>query len=165
MPSKPENEDEGWLTDYLLGRLPPEEASQIEERDPSDPAFHDEVRAAERELIDQYVRGEVANPGELERHFLSSPRRQQRVAFARALSQSLSSTAAERDTAAKPITRLSSWRRLVARPPAIWQAAAAVVVLVVGAWLLVTDWSARIPSNPVAPATANGPRSGAASSR
>ena len=152
MASKP-GEADSRLTDYLLGRLPPDEASQIEERYLSDPAFHDEVRAAERELIDQYVRGEVADPGELERRFRSSPRRQQRLAFARALSQSLSGTAAERARAAglDPIARASSWRRLFGARPLLWQAAAAVVVLVVGVWLLAGDEPGQAPTQPRAP--------------
>ena len=134
------------LTDYVLGRLSTEEQSLIEQQYLNDPAIHDELRAAERDLIDQDVCGEMANPEQFERRVLSSPALRQRVEFARALNRS-PSLAARRDAAvvaAEQRRQAHLWLRLIGATPRAWQAAAATVVLLIAGWLVIS----RMPPGP-----------------
>lgn len=132
---KQRRDDEARLVEYLLGQAAPDEQTRIEQRYLSDPDFHAEVQAAERDLIDQYVRGEIADPSTFETHFLSSPSRREKVAFARALMHSSARGAAVREHAS-PRHRE-------------WQLAAAIVVLLAGGWWLVSN---RQPENRGLPA-------------
>src|SRR5688572_28098839 len=93
------------LFEYLLGQLSEDEQAQIEQRYLADPDFHEEILAAERELIDRYVYGELANRELFETHFLSSPGRRQRVEFARALMQSPAAKAPAGSQLALPVRR------------------------------------------------------------
>ena len=123
-------DDATQLTRYLLGQMDQDEQALIEERYLADPAFHEELRAAERDLIDQYVRGEIAEPDAFERHFLASPPRRQRVEFARALSRSV---------AHAPVVAPRSSRR-------VWQLLAASLVMLAGGWLLIVGWPQPNPA-------------------
>lgn len=72
---------------YLLGTSPPAEQELIELRLLADRTFHDEVSAAEDELLDEYLDGRLA-AGERENFddiFLAAPERQQKLRFALAL--------------------------------------------------------------------------------
>src|SRR5262245_47774225 len=80
-------QDDALLVRYLLGELTPEEQALVEARYLADSEFHDELRAVERDLIDQYVRGELADTAAFESRFLTSPSRRQKVEFARALAK------------------------------------------------------------------------------
>jgi len=154
-----QTDDHTRLTDYLLGRLSPEEATSIEERYLADPAFHDELRAAERDLIDRYVQGELSDAEEFETRFLSSPSRRQRVEFARALNHRLTRAPGVGATASGAAARPASWRRGFAGPQRTGLAAAAVLVLAAAAWFLVTgrsDQPRAIPASPT-PQTQPGP--------
>jgi hypothetical protein len=137
-------QDEARLVEYLLGQGDAASHADIEERYASDPAFLDELQAVERDLIDQYVRGELANRAAFERHFLASPARREKVAFARALMQSNFGAANRR----APYLR--------------WPlAAAAALVLSAGLWLLLagrqTPDSERAGlQTPAAPVTPSG---------
>src|SRR5262245_7922208 len=73
------------MVQYLLGRLSPEEQVEVEEQYLNDPDFYQTLQVTERDLIDQYVHGEVADREQFERYFLALPRRRQEVEFARAL--------------------------------------------------------------------------------
>lgn len=117
---------------YLLGQMGPDEQAALEEQYLTDPDVHDQLRAAERDLIDQYVRGELPDAAEFERHFLSSPQRRQRVEFARALMQSLAGSPprADHQSAAAPIGRVGGLTRWA------WLAAAAAVILAIGTLLV-----------------------------
>jgi hypothetical protein len=72
---------------YLLHDCPEDEAFAFEERYFGDPQRLDEIQDVEAELLDEYVRGRLAETDRLllERHYLDSPARRERVAFARAL--------------------------------------------------------------------------------
>lgn len=90
--SEPTSEDlsrEETARAYLLGDLPEEQARAFEERALADTGLRDEVNAAEQDLIDEYVRGELSPPerGRFERLFFTSARRRQSVAFARTLNE------------------------------------------------------------------------------
>ena len=75
------------LVDYLLGRLSDEEAEPYDERSIADEDFVWRLRAVENDLIDAYVRGSLT--GDTRRRFetvyMASPRRRERVMFARSL--------------------------------------------------------------------------------
>jgi hypothetical protein len=141
--------DERRLTEYLLGRLRDEDASAVEEQYFADPEFHDRLRAVERDLIDQYVRGELPDPDDFERRYLSSEPRRAKVAFAKALIDSgrapgVRATAVQALLRPRPALR---WRR-------VWQAAAAGIL----AGFLVAIFSWRGPgsgSTPADPPTAS----------
>jgi hypothetical protein len=137
--------DEERLTRYLLGRMDPEEQALVEERYLADPAFHEELRATERDLIDRYVHGEIAEPDAFERHFLSSPTRRQRVEFARALSRSLARDPVVSQRTGSP-TRGPVLPREGGSSGRVWQLLAASLVILVGGWLLIQGW--RRPSPP-----------------
>jgi hypothetical protein len=122
---------------YLLGVLPEEEAERFErEYFESDGAF-EELVAAENDLIDAHLGGRLtaAEEESFARHFLSSPEREERVAFAQALR-----TAAARAplAAATPEAALLAADVAVARRPRVpaWLGWAAAVVCA-----LTTGWS------------------------
>jgi len=84
---------------YLLQDCSEDEATAFEERYFGDPQRLDEIQDAEAELLDQYVRGRLAEADRLllERHYLDSPARRDRVAFARALAAVVDSERQERE--------------------------------------------------------------------
>ncbi len=72
---------------YLLGLLPEPEQVVLEDRFFEDGELLSEMRAVEQDLVDAYVRGQLA-PDEksvFESHYLSMPRHAERVAFTRDL--------------------------------------------------------------------------------
>jgi len=120
--------DEDRIIAYLLGQAPPEEAEQLDELSVTDDEFAARLRAAENDLVDGYVRGELSG-GRLERFqsvYLSSTRRREKVALARSFL-----ALADRGTPAvmrqrAPIKRFPKWAL----------ALAASVVMVAGGILL-----------------------------
>jgi hypothetical protein len=79
--------DEKLLVQYLLGRLSEEKQAQVEDRAFADSEYRSALEAAEADLIDTYVRGELAEAERraFEAQFLNSPERRSKVEFARAL--------------------------------------------------------------------------------
>jgi len=86
---------------YLLGQMSEQEQSQFEERYFADDNLFEELRAVEGELIDAYVRGELSPPEreQFEKHFLTSPKRRQRVEFARTMINTLALPRGQRERA------------------------------------------------------------------
>ena len=82
-----ERADEKLLVKYLLGNLSEEEQVQVEDRAFADADYLGALEAAEADLIDAYVRGELSQSDRrgFERRFLTSPQRRSKVEFARAL--------------------------------------------------------------------------------
>src|SRR5437764_14399129 len=75
------------INEYLLGSLPEAEAERLDELSFTDDEFAETLRAAEKDLVDAYVQGELVGTA-LERfksHYLSTPRRRVKVEFAQAL--------------------------------------------------------------------------------
>ncbi len=75
------------IKEYLLGFASrPEAMEKVEERLMTDEEYHNEMTAAEEELIQNYVDDElsVTEKAAFERHFLLSNERRERVEFARA---------------------------------------------------------------------------------
>jgi anti-sigma factor RsiW len=75
------------LVRYHLGELSPGERDAVEDRYFADDAFHEQVLAAEEELIDSYVRGELSaeQSKHFESWFLQADDRRERLEFAKAL--------------------------------------------------------------------------------
>jgi anti-sigma factor RsiW len=85
----PQDERLERLEDYLLGRLSDAEAEQFDELSIADEEFAWQLRAAENDLVDAYVRDNL--PAEtrarFESFYLASPRRRERVELARSLAK------------------------------------------------------------------------------
>jgi hypothetical protein len=75
------------LVRYHLGELSPRERDAVEDRYFADNAYHERVLAAEEELIDSYVRGELSNKQRkhFESWFLQTDDRLKKLEFAKAL--------------------------------------------------------------------------------
>jgi hypothetical protein len=74
------------VTRYLLGALPDAEAERLDELSFTDDEFAEALKAAEKDLVDAYVQGELSG-STLERfksHYLASPLRREKVEFAQA---------------------------------------------------------------------------------
>jgi hypothetical protein len=119
---------------YLLGDLPESAMNSLEGKYFADGEVFEQVWAVENDLVDDYVAGRLipTDRGLFERHYLASPRHQERVATARALR-------AAGLAAAAPAAKLSA-RRPVAIPVLGWSLAAAVLLAVV-AGSLWRSWS------------------------
>ncbi|HEY7388339.1 MAG TPA: hypothetical protein VH640_07505 [Bryobacteraceae bacterium] len=128
---------------YLLGELTEEEQVEVEDRAFADADYLGALEAAESELIDAYVRGQLspAERQEFERRFLTSPGRRSKVEFARALAR----VASESRVAPRPF----AWQALLdlmrgwSPGLRLATAAATVIVLVAGSWLVVQNTAMR----------------------
>jgi hypothetical protein len=81
--------DDQLLTEFLLGAASEEDTEHLDELSITDDALASRLSAVEHDLVDAYVSGELSGTT-LERfdsHYLSSPRRQQRVRFAQTFQQ------------------------------------------------------------------------------
>lgn len=133
------------LIQYLLGSLPEAETARLDELSIADDEFVSRLGAAENELVDAYVRGELSGD-DLRRfsaHYLSSQRRRDKVAFADALRlrEIREAAPAARAAAVKPARRSAAWRFLTISGPApAWAfAGVAALTLVAAAYLLVAN--------------------------
>ena len=131
---------------YFLGDLPQEERVRLEDRYLLDVALFEELLAAENDLIDAYVRGELteAERQQFEMEYLKSPEGRGRLDFARALSQ-VSVLAKEAVPARKNSLLKRMWAALSIRQGIPqWVLATAVVLIVAsGSWLLVLNKKLR----------------------
>jgi anti-sigma factor RsiW len=98
------------ITAYLLGELSDAEEEAIEVRYFTDDALFEQLLDIEDDLIDRYARGQITDSERrrLERHFMKSPARRQRVRFAEALLRHVGALAAD-----VRHQRLSWWRELI----------------------------------------------------
>jgi hypothetical protein len=80
-------DDDPIIREYLLGRLPEKEVERLDELSIADDDFALRLTAAENDLVDAYVRGEL--PAESRDRFrsfyLASPKRREKVRFAELL--------------------------------------------------------------------------------
>ena len=130
--------NEKLISRYLLGELSEEQQVEIEDRAFADKEYLASITAVENDLIDEYVRHELseAERRKFESRFLASAERRKRVEFAKAL------------TRVPPVAKKTqpaswSWRESLyafisgLNPAARFAFAAAMLVLLVGgAWLL-----------------------------
>src|SRR5262245_39749113 len=118
--------DDKQLIDYLLGLLPEDEAERLDEASIADDVFAARLRNAENDLVDAYVAGTLAHARrtEFEAFYLASPRRREKVEFARRFLAAVDGAAAP--AARPPVTsqpmRFIRW----------WQAAAATLLVTCG---------------------------------
>jgi len=153
-------EEDLLLKRFLLGELPEGERGEVEERLFSDPEYFRLFRAAEEELTDEYIYGDLdaAERERFERYFLTTPERRESLRVARALKQYIArnapaaelAPAAGLDAAATPAdTQARADAVHVLRPekksffdflraPALRfsLAAAAILIVALGLWLL-----------------------------
>jgi hypothetical protein len=126
---------------YLLGLLTEEEAERVDELSIADDDIAWRLRAAENDLVDAYVRGTLndTDRARFERVYLVTPKRRDKVRFAKSL---LSSIEPEASKPAAMVTtapaKVLSWpQRLLAQPATGWAlAAAATLFLVLSGTLL-----------------------------
>ena len=117
----PDQDDTERLHRYLLGSLSAAEGDAVEAAYlAGDDAFR-RLLAAEEELIDAYVAGALSETDRrrFEEHFLASPARRERVAFARALArlppaETSSAAATQAPAPTRPRPRHLAWAGLAA---------------------------------------------------
>ena len=88
-PAEQPESNEQLLTRYLLGTLSEEEKERFDERSITDDEFATRLDIAEHELVDAFLRDELAGDAlqRFESLYLASPKRVEKVEFARALQQ------------------------------------------------------------------------------
>lgn len=137
--------NEKLISRYLLGELSEEQQVEIEDRAFADKDYLASITAVENDLIDEYVRHELSEVDrrKFESRFLASAERRKRVEFAKALSRVPA-------VAKKTQPASWSWRESLyafisgLNPAARFAIAAAMLVLLVGgAWLLTTTLRLR----------------------
>ena len=143
-----ERVDELLLVKYLLGNLTEEEQVRVEDRAFADRDFMSTLNAAEADLIDDYVKGELtpADRRAFESRFLTSPQRRSKVEFAQALAR----VTAEAEPVAfrvpqQPTTWLGWLNPIRAWNPSMRFAGAlgAVICVAGGSWLVIENASMR----------------------
>jgi hypothetical protein len=141
-------DDDALLIPFLLGSLSEEVQIQVEDNAFADPEYMNAMEAAEADLIDAFVRGELS-PTDLrafESRFMTSPGRLRKIEFARALARV---TTELRRADALPAARRSRWNSLLVlmsgwSPAFQFALGAATLVLLAGAsWLLVQNAAMR----------------------
>ncbi len=133
---------------YLLGELSEEEQSLLEEEYFADPTFFQEVRARRDDLIDAYLRGELPadERARFETYFMATPRRRERVEFARTLMKTVDQAQASATlTPARqvPIRRWKSLLTPLIPYPRPIIALGVLVIIFIGGWLLLRSQRVR----------------------
>lgn len=132
------------LAAYLLGALPEAEAEIFDELSFTDDDFAGELGAAEKDLVDAYVNGELKGEKleKFEAFYLASPRRREKVEFAAAFQNFAEKKPAENPVAAvqatpeRGLAAMFSSIFSVRRPVLQWGfALAALVFMILGGWL------------------------------
>jgi len=79
--------DERLVVQYLLGSIPEEEATRLDELAFVSDEFAERLRAVEYDLVDAYVKGELSGEvlDRFQLHYLTSPARREKVKFAESL--------------------------------------------------------------------------------
>jgi hypothetical protein len=115
-------EDQERRIAYLLGRMSEEEREVVGDRLFADPAFAELMEESERDLLDQYARGELdaEDRAAVQARLLASHRQNAKVRFAAVMS---------RRGAALPRPRRPAWIRPLG-------AIAAVLIIAAGVWTL-----------------------------
>ncbi len=143
--------DDERLIRYLIGSLPEDETERLDELSISDDELASRLRGVEDDLVDAYVRGELAADirDRFESLYLTSRPRHETVSFAKALSEHRSRASVVRGADAGP--RPQAGRSYVRQ----WtMAAAATLVLVAGGFLLVQRMRNPLPQPAAASRTA-----------
>lgn len=144
--------EEQAMTDYLLGCLPDADAELYDELSVADDEFAAALSACEKDLVDAYVRGELAGRvlEQFRLHYFASPLRRDKVTFAEALQVFAEQSVAEVRSKDLPdgasrqgwFAALSSF--LAPRPALQWGFAAGVLILLVaGGWFAIDNLRLR----------------------
>ena len=145
--------DDQLLARYLLGAVSEEEAERLDESSITDAEFASHLDAVENDLVDAYLQGELSGDTleHFEKFYLSSPKRREKVDFARTLLRVEENSAPARSKAAtapaipgaaqrEKAPKEQSARRWVPRRNLQWGfAAAALVMLLAGSYLFVEN--------------------------
>lgn len=139
------------LTQYLLGGLSGEECERLDELSIADDDIAARLCSAENDLVDAYVRNELAGNllRNFESHYLATDVRRQKVAMARALyaaSSTLESSPGIENsmTQSNPPAESPRSRLWPSRLRFAWLAVAAVLVLsAITAWLAMKNYRLR----------------------
>lgn len=96
---------------YLLGELPEEDSERFEEECFAGEDWPEEVRAAEHDLMDAYLRGDLTPEQHLhfERNYLTTEKRLKRVATAAALLHHVDAVVVEKSSAQKQAGPTLNW--------------------------------------------------------
>lgn len=133
------------MIQYLLGELPEQERHVLEEMCLADYSLFERMRAVERDLIDNYLRGRLPEDKneKFTRYYLASPRRSREVAIASSFLKFVSdaSTESQAERVSSRDESLSLKQSLLGHFRGwipVWSlAAAGAVILLVGTWLVV----------------------------
>jgi anti-sigma factor RsiW len=146
---KYDRDTEDVLKRYLLGWLEPEEQERLEKQLLTNDEYFEELLAAEDELIDSYVRGDLSEPEResFAQHFLAASERRQKLSFAETLHRYVKvASVAEVQPATVNGRRPPVWKRLMPaslhtqKPLLGLSLAAALVIVIFGAsWLIVKN--------------------------
>lgn len=139
------------ISQYLLGSLPEAEAARLDELSFTDDAFAEALQAAEKDLVDAYVQGELTGAAleQFKSRYLASPLRSEKVKFAQAFQvfAEKKTSAQVAEVQAKNSDQTATRRQgsgffsalstlMVPRPALPWSfAAAALALLIAGGWL------------------------------
>jgi hypothetical protein len=109
------------LVRYLLGLLPPDDADRIDELSVVDDDIAARLRIVEDDLVDAYVRGALSGDtlARFEAHYLSSPLRRERVAFARNFVSAVDRAAPGAGRATRPRSTRPGWVLALAAAAAV----------------------------------------------
>jgi hypothetical protein len=132
------------MRQYLLGNMPEEERARLEDQYFADADTFEELVAAENDLIDSYVRGELekSERRNFELRYGQSPQQRARVDFATALNQISRQAAIEKKASLWNMVWASSFGK---RPMFRWASAfAALVVVAGGSWLTLQNQRLRV---------------------
>jgi hypothetical protein len=149
------------MKEYLLGTLPEADTEKFDELCFTDERFADELKTAEKDLVDAYVQGELSGR-ELETfnsYYLASPIRREKVKFSQAFhtfaEKKIAAANVETSTPAEPKPKktltgfLSSLNIFKSTRPLLqWGfAAAALVFMLLGGWLFFQNSRLRSQMN------------------
>lgn len=144
--------DENVITDYLLGSLPEEETVRLDEMSFTDDEFASALSVAEKDLVDAYIQGELTGKRleQFNSYYLASPRRREKVRFAKAFQTYAEKEAATETVFQKNIEsekkKVSWFNRFFSFPSFAFQwglAAASIVLLLVVGWLAYDNYQLR----------------------
>lgn len=148
--------EENVITDYLLGSLPEAETVRLDELSFTDDEFASELSIAEKELVDAYIQGELTGK-RLEQfnfYYLASPRRREKVRFAKAFQTYAEKEAATETVIKKNIEtdekKVSWFNGFFTFPSFAFQwglAAASIVLLLLVGWLAFDNYQLRQQEN------------------
>ncbi len=134
------NTQENLMQRYLLGALPDEEASRLEEAFFTDDETFERLWEVENRLVDRYVRGKLAaaDRERFEHHYLASPVHRQRVAVSKHLVEEADAFRREIRIAEPAVSGQTKLFERLGFSPSWWRLAATAATLVLVAislWL------------------------------